>query len=191
MHAGRVGLPRYLILVAAVLVTGVAGYVGYVLYPRFDLPPVEGIGLLGLAALAGFASFFSPCSFPLLLALLGYQAAAAAGRGEVARPAVFGGALAGGAGLFLLLAGIVIALGGRALFAGVTFTSPAGITIRAVLGVLLVGLGLMQAGRLRGSLSAVGEVVRPLVRWQAQLRRRQPVAGFAVFGFAYVLAGFG
>ena len=189
--AERGGLRNYAILVVAVVVVALAGYVGYVLYPRFNLPAAQGAGLLALAAAAGFASFFSPCSFPLLLGLLGRQAVAQTNRREADRPMVFGGALAAGAGLFLLLSGVVIALGGEALFAGVTFTSPAGITIRSVVGVLLVVLGLIQTGVLPFSMHAVSNLALPLTRWQARLRRERPVAGFGVFGFAYVLAGFG
>ncbi|MBW3658583.1 MAG: heavy-metal-associated domain-containing protein [Actinobacteria bacterium] len=183
---------RYGLLAAAVLAIALAGYAGYVLYPRFDLPAVQGAGLLGLAAAAGIASFFSPCSFPLLLGLLGRQAVRRSGDGEdTARPAVFGGALALGAAVFMVLAGVVIGLGGEALFAGVTFTSTAGITIRTVVGLLLILLGLMQTGRLPLSMHAVEEAARPLARRSAALRREHPVAGFVTFGFGYVLAGFG
>ena len=182
-HHGRM---RYLVLVVAVLVVAVAGFVGYVVYPRFGLPAVEGLGLLGLAAAAGVASFFSPCSFPLLVTMLARQSV-----GRSARPAVFGGSLALGAAGFMLLAGLVIAFGGEALFAGVTFTSTAGITIRVVVGGLLVFLGLIQLGVIPLSMHAVSGFAQPLLRSQARLRRERPVAGFAVFGFAYVLAGFG
>lgn len=185
------GLGRYAVLVVGVVVVALAGYIGYVLYPRFNLPAAQGAGLLALAAAAGFASFFSPCSFPLLLGLLGRQAVAQTNRREAARPTVFGGALAAGSGTFLLLAGVVIAIGGQALFAGMTFTSPAGVTIRSIVGGLLVLLGLMQTGILPLSLHVVSDLALPLTRWQARLRRERPVAGFAVFGFAYVLAGFG
>jgi hypothetical protein len=61
----------YLLLTFAVGLVALAGYGGSVLYPRFDLPAVAGAALLGLAAAAGLGSFFSPCSFPLLVALLG------------------------------------------------------------------------------------------------------------------------
>ena len=182
---------RYALLVVAVLAVALAGYVGYVLYPRFDLPRVEGVGVLGLAAAAGIASFFSPCSFPLLLGLLGRQAAGGAHADERARPAVFGGALAIGAGSFLLLLGAVIAIGGTAMFAGVVFDSPAGIALRSVVGVLLILLGLVQTGLLPISMHAVTKAARPITRRQARLRRDRPVAGFALFGFGYVLAGFG
>jgi cytochrome c-type biogenesis protein len=173
------------------MVVAGAGYVGYVVYPRFDLPAADGLGLLGLAATAGVASFFSPCSFPLLVTLLARQALDDEEEGRSARPAVFGGSLALGAAVFMLLAGLVIALGGEALFAGVTFTSTAGITIRVVVGVLLVSLGLIQLGVIPVSMHAVSRVAQPLLRSQARMRRERPVAGFAVFGFSYVLAGFG
>lgn len=182
---------RYAVLVFAVVVVAVAGYAGYVVYPRFDLPAIQGAGLLGLAAAAGIASFFSPCSFPLLVGLLGRQAVAQTESGRSANPAVFGGALALGAAVFMLLAGLVIALGGEALFAGVTFTSTAGITIRTIVGLLLIFLGLIQIGILPFSLHGVKRLGRPITRAQARLRRERPVAGFAVFGFGYVLAGFG
>lgn len=185
------GRGRYLVLVVAVVVVAVAGFVGYVVYPRFDLPAVEGAGLLGLAAAAGVASFFSPCSFPLLVTLLARQAVADSESGRAARPAVFGGSLALGAAVFMLLSGAVIALGGEAIFAGVTFTSTAGITTRVVVGLLLILLGLIQVGALPMSMHAVSGLVQPLLKRQARLRRDRPVAGFAVFGFGYVLAGFG
>lgn len=185
------GRSRYLVLVALVVVVAAGGFVGYVLYPRFDFPGVEGVGLLGLAAAAGVASFFSPCSFPLLVTLLARQAVADSEAGRPARPAIFGASLALGAAVFMLMAGLVIALGGEALFAGVTFTSTTGITIRVVVGVLLIFLGLIQIGVVPLSMHAVSGVVQPLLKQQARLRRERPVLGFTMFGFAYVLAGFG
>lgn len=189
--SARDGRNRYLALVAVVVVVAVAGSVGYVLYPRFDLPAVEGAGLLGLAAGAGVASFFSPCSFPLLVTLLDRQAVADSESGRPARPAVFGGSLALGAATFMLSAGAIIAWGGEALFARVTFTSTAGITIRVVIGFLLILLGLIQIGALPLSMHSVSQAAQPLLKRQAGLRRDRPVMGFAVFGFGYVLAGFG
>lgn len=186
------GAGRYLVLVVVVLAVATAGYVGYVLYPRFDLPAVEGVAVLGLAAAAGVASFFSPCSFPLLLGILGREATVPADAERPAtRPVVFGGALAAGAGVFLLLAGFVIAVAGGALLAQVTFASTAGVVIRAVVGSLLLLLGGVQLGVLPSPFHAVEQAVEPLLRRQARLRRRRPVVGFAAFGFGYVLAGFG
>jgi len=139
------GRSRYLALVAVVVVVAAAGFVGYVLYPRFDLPGVEGVGLLGLAAAAGVASFFSPCSFPLLVTLLARQAVADSEAGAPARPAIFGASLALGAAVFMLMAGLVIALGGEALFAGVTFASTTGIFIRVAIRASMVVLARSSA----------------------------------------------
>jgi cytochrome c biogenesis protein CcdA/copper chaperone CopZ len=185
----------YWLLGLGVLMLALAGYAGYVLYPRFGLPAVEGASLLLLATGAGIASFFSPCSFPLLVTLLAREIGAQDPSREARRPMrsvlTFATALSLGAAVFLLLSGLVIALGGQALFAGVTFTSPAGRIIRTVVGVLLIVLGLMQAGVLPFSLHAMEHVSRPLMRSQARARRTRPVLGFGLFGFGYLLAGFG
>lgn len=182
----------YAVLVAAVAVAGLAGYTGYELYPRFDLPAAEGAGLLVLAAGAGIASFFAPCSFPLLVTLLSRPAGRSRNREPAARPVVFGAALSAGAAAFLLLAGLLIALGGRAFFESVTFTSTAGRTLRIVVGGLLIVLGLVQTGVLASrSFHAVEGLTKNLNRSQARLRRERPIAGYTAFGFFYLLAGFG
>ena len=191
-RAQRTSPARYGLLVIGVAVVGMAGYVGYVVYPRFDLPAAEGAGLLVLAAAAGIASFFAPCSFPLLVTLLSRPAGGTHRRPASAKPLVYGIALAVGAAAFLLVSGVVIALGGRALFEGVTFTSTTGRALRIVVGALLVVLGLIQAGRLPGtSFRSVEGLTKELNRAQARLRRRHPVAGYTAFGFFYLLAGFG
>lgn len=182
----------YLLLAAIVGVLALAGYAGYVLYPRFDLPAATGIGLLVLAAAAGIAAFFSPCSFPLLVTLLARESGAPEGASgsRMARALGFATALALGASAFLLLTGVAIALGASALFEGVTFTSTAGRTIRFVVGSLLILLGLIQVGLLPTSVSAHA-VTNPLMRRQARLRRERPALGFGLYGFGYLLAGFG
>ena len=188
---------RYGLLALAVVALALAGYMGYALYPRFDLPAVEGAGLFVLAAGAGIASFFSPCAFPLLVTLLGR----ASGRREAGPPSGEGrapgrslrvaGALSAGAAAFLTLVALGIALGGGALFGDVTFTSAAGRTIRAGVGALLVLLGLVQLDVLPSPMHAVESLARPFLGRQAELRRRRPTAGLALFGFGYLLAGFG
>lgn len=185
---------RYGLFVTAIVVIAVAGYAGYVVYPRFDLPALEGAGLVVLAVAAGIASFFAPCSFPLLLTLLSRQVEHSGPDREHTRrgPLWFGAALAGGAVVFLVLFGAAIAAGGRALAQGVTFTSAAGITLRIVVGLALIVLGLVQFGVLTDSaFRAVESRSKPLNRWLARLRREHPVAGVGVFGFFYLLAGFG
>lgn len=183
----------YGVLAGAALLIALAGYVGYVLYPRFDLPAASGVGLFVLAAAAGIGSFFSPCSFPLLVGLLGR--ATRAGEEESApslrRALRFATALSVGASLFLLLTGAGIAAGGAPLFEQVTFTSTAGRIIRVGVGALLVLLGLVQLGVVPMGFDLVAAAVDPLMRRQAHLRRKRPTLGFALLGFGYILAGFG
>lgn len=178
---------RYALLVVITTGVAVAGYGGYVLYPRFELPSATGATLLLLAAAAGIASFFSPCSFPLAVALLARETRP----GEQGRLTRLTFGLGVGALLFLALAGLLIAAGAGAFFKDVTFTSTAGISIRVVVGSLLILFGLIQLNVLPVSLLAVEDAAKPLLARQARLRRDRPALAFVIFGFAYLLAGFG
>jgi cytochrome c biogenesis protein CcdA len=80
---------------------------------------------------------------------------------------------------------------GGGLFAGVTFTSTAGRAIRLLVGLLLIVLGLIQLERLPVNLRRVEPAMRGYLRRQAQVRRERPMLGFGLFGFGYLLAGFG
>jgi cytochrome c-type biogenesis protein len=184
----------YALLAVMTGAVAVAGFAGYVLYPRFDLPAATGAGLLVLAAGAGVASFFSPCSFPLLVSMLARptaQAAREAGRRPIGPALGFAAGLSLGATGFLALAGGAVAVGGGALFEDVTFTSIAGRIIRALVGVALIVLGLVQLGVLAVNLRRFEPALHGLLRQQASMRRRRPLAGFTLFGFVYLLAGFG
>lgn len=181
----------YLLIIATVLVLALAGYAGYVLYPRFGLPSVSGTGLLVLAVAAGIAAFFSPCSFPLLLSLLGREAVHETDRTRSPGPVRYGAALAAGASGFLLLFGVLTALAGTAIFQDVTFTSTAGIVIRTVVGSGLILLGIIQLDRLPFSFRAADRLALPLLRVQAGQRRARPIRGYALLGFFYPVAGFG
>ena len=185
------GRTRYVVLAGAVALAGLAGYVGYVVYPRFDLPSVTGAGLLLLAAGAGVASFFSPCSFPLLVTLLAREVGGGPPSRRLRSALVFAGAFSVGAVAFVLVLGALIGLGGRGIASGVTFTSPTGIAIRITVGLLLVLLGLIQAEIIPVSFHVLERVTQPLLQRQAGFRRRHPVAGFAAFGFVYLIIGFG
>ncbi len=183
----------YILLTSIIAVLALAGYAGYILYPRFDLPAETGIGLLVLAAGAGIASFFSPCSFPLLVSLLSRDSRPRPSRWDVrmSRTLGFATALALGATAFLILTGIGIALGASALFEGVTFTSTTGRAIRLGIGALLILLGLIQFGVIHTSFDAAHAISTPVMRHQARLRREHPRLGYGLFGFIYILAGFG
>jgi cytochrome c biogenesis protein CcdA len=182
----------YALLALATAAVALIGYLGYVFYPRFDLPAGTGATLLVVAAGAGIASFFSPCSFPLLLSMLARPIAAEAEAGRPFRKAAtFAAALSLGASVFLVAVGLAIAAGASTYFDDVTFTSTAGITIRIVVGTLLITLGLIQLNLLPISFRRFAPAMHGYLRRQAQVRRRRPLVGFTLFGFGYLLAGFG
>jgi cytochrome c biogenesis protein CcdA len=184
----------YALLALATAAVALVGYLGYVFYPRFDLPAGTGATLLVLAAGAGIASFFSPCSFPLLVSILARPLAAEAdalSRRPFRKAATFAAGLSVGASVFLVLVGLAIAAGASTYFDDVTFTSTAGITIRIVVGGLLITLGLIQLNVLHISFRHFEPAMHGYLRRQAQVRRRRPLVGFVLFGFGYLLAGFG
>jgi cytochrome c biogenesis protein CcdA len=178
-----------------VVLVGVGGYGAYILYPRFNLPPLDAVGLAVLSLAAGVAAFFSPCSFPLLATLLIREMVRsgepAARRSAWGRALAYPAALSLGTLVFLALTGSVIAAGGQVLVERVTFMSLAGRIIRTLAGSLLILFGFAQLDRVRLPFSRVASVAYPLLQSQARIRRRAPVAGFAIFGFAYLVAGFG
>ncbi len=186
--ARRASLYWAAVLAAALL--GLAGYVGYVLYPRFDLPAGAGVGLLVLAAAAGVASFFSPCSFPLLVTMLARPITDADGR-PLQRAITYAAALSIGAVGFLTITGGALALGAGSLVESVTFTSTTGRVLRVVVGSALVCFGLLQLNRISIDLRRFEPRLHGVLRKQAELRRRRPFGGFVLFGFVYLLAGFG
>lgn len=189
------GRLRYIAWATASVALGLAGYLGYVVYPRFDLPAEAGAGLLVLAAAAGVASFFSPCSFPLLVSMLARPLAAPDDSDPRHRPSGralgYAMALSLGAATFLALLGGVLALGAGSVVDDVTFTSTAGRVLRVVVGVALIVFGLVQTGRVPVDLRRFEPALHRTLGKQAGLRRRRPLRGFALFGFVYLLAGFG
>lgn len=185
----------YLIFVSFIILLSIAAYSGYVFYPRFDLPAATGSGLLVLAAGAGVASFFAPCSFPLLVTLLSREVGVEdEEKKKKTRPKTssFALALSAGATSFLILAGVILAFGGQQLFSGFTFTSPQAMTTRVIVGIVLILLGLVQSGILsRKGFDWIGDYAKPLIRTQAKLRKEHPIRAFFIYGFGYLIAGFG
>lgn len=181
---------RAWMLPALVAALALAGSAGYRWYPRLALPPAEGAALLALSVAAGIASFFSPCAFPLLLALLAHEGSGSR-QGRRRRILGYAAALAAGAGVLLALTAVTIAAGGAALLGGVTFMSTTGRALRLIAGTVLIALGLAQIGYIPNPTRVVARAAMPLRRAHARVRRAAPAAGYGIFGFAYLLAGFG
>lgn len=188
-QARRPGV-SYLLVVVGAVVVAVAGFAGFRAFPGVEAG--AGAGLIALGAAAGVASFFSPCSFPLLLTILTRDAGTLSARApRIRRAVLFGASMSIGAVVFVLGLGALISLGGREFAASITFTSTGGRVIRIVVGLLLILLGLAQARVIRIPFHGPEAIGRRFTQGQARLRRERPVAGFALFGFGYLLAGFG
>jgi len=197
-EASGASFVRYAALAIAVLVASLVGYLGFVIYPSLDLSAGVGAGLIVLAATAGIASFFSPCSFPLLVGMLGRPLAERAQVGERRQPTrnslAFATALSLGVVTFLALLGTAIALGGDAIIKDVTFTSTTGRILRITVGTFLILVGLIQLGRITVPLRRFEPALKNFLRRQRREGREdgQPqLLRFGLFGFAYLAAGFG
>lgn len=182
---------KYSLFIIGILLLSSIGYLGYVIYPRFDLPFVSGAGLLVLAVGSGIASFFTPCSFPLLTTLLTRSITSPNDISPLRKALHYAVALSAGASLFLLLVGIALALGAGILFEQVTFTSIVGRSLRIIVGVMLILFGLVQLGYLTLPFDKLTSLATPIRRLQISIRDQHPSLGFLIFGFAYILAGFG
>ena len=182
----------YLLLSIGIMAVALAGYRVFVAYLQAPLPSAAGISLLVLAATAGFASLFSPCSFPLLITLLSREAVDTAGATTSRRRLIrFAVIFSVGAVIFLLLTGAAMSVGAAPIVARITFTSPAGRLLRLFTGLVLIGFGWWQwRGR---SLNAgwLNYLLQPWWRAEARLRHQRPTMRVGLYGFSYILAGFG
>lgn len=170
---------------------GILGYAIFDLYSRQSQLEAVGISLFMLAIMAGIASLFSPCSFPLLLTLLARNVGERNGRSSSTPLLRFAIAFSAGTTLFLLLTGTAISLGAAPLISRITFTSIAGWVLRFIVGTLLIGFGWWQTRGRSLNFGQLNAGLQPLWHAQARLRRRHSTVSVGLYGFSYILAGFG
>lgn len=183
---------RFLLLIAGVMVFSLVGYGGYVLYRRFDYPAQASVGLMVLAVMAGVASLFSPCSFPLLVTLLSHEATSRDSNvPSKSHPLHFAATFSLGVMAFLLIVGSALVLGAAPLMEQVTFTSPTGRLIRLLAGLVLVGFGWWQLQGRSLNFIWINALLQPLWRTEERLRRQRTTMNYGLYGFGYILAGFG
>ncbi|RMF79272.1 MAG: hypothetical protein D6737_11885 [Chloroflexi bacterium] len=176
----------------AVLALVVATFAIFLMFPRYEWHIPSNASIFVVAGVAGVASFFAPCSFPLLVTFMTHEVSDTVDDSRSLRRGLqFAAPLALGMTAFLLLVGGILALGGEALFASVTFSSPTGRLLRGLAGMLLLLLGLMQLERLPFHFYGVENLASPLLNMQQKYGRQRPFVGFVLMGFAYPLAGFG
>lgn len=173
---------RFLAVALGIVVVGVAGYLGFI---AFVSRRGEGVGTLGLAAATGFAAFFSPCSFPLMLTFVGRRSEASTG--ALASSVLLVGA---GAATVLALLALVVGVTGDWLGRIVNFSSPTGRILRLLVAGFLLAFGARHAGLLRFRAGWLDRVATVSSRVLDPTRRQGPAHDY-VYGFAYLLAGFG
>lgn len=163
------------------VVVGLAGYVGFV---RFDGPGAGGV--LFLAAATGFAAFFSPCSFPLLLTLLSRRSSESPAAALASSTRVALGGL-----ILLTLIATVIGFGGSALAMVLGLDTRAGQVFRLTIAVVLVALGLRQSRLWGFRMRWLDRVAATSARMLDPSRVAGERGRDVVYGFGYLLAGFG
>lgn len=174
---------RFGLTTLGVIVAGLGGYIGFVTFAEF---PSAGMALLILASATGFAAFFSPCSFPLLLTFLARKADHSTGAAAVSALRVGVGAAA----LLALLATLIASLG-DAVASVLAFDRTGGRAFRAVIGLSLVYLGLRQSRLIAGRIRVFDGVAAAAARAFDPARLSKRAARDFLYGFGYLLAGFG
>lgn len=175
---------RFTVTAVGLLVAGIAGYVGFVAFVESDRS--TGTAVLALAAATGFAAFFSPCSFPLLLTFLARRADKSTRHALTSALRV----VLGAAALLSLLTIPVVAFG-DATATVVAFDRPAGRIFRAVIGMALILFGLRQARLLRLRIRGFDWVATRAASTFDPSRVSTPARRDFLYGFGYLLAGFG
>ena len=177
----------FIILTAVTLGVALIGFGIFRRYPVILAGNGTLSGLYLVAIAAGAGALFSPCSFPLLVTLWARDVDGGGNR-MLWRQV---GAFTVGVTLFLLLLGGVVALGAGAFVSKLNFVSPAGRLLRFVVGLALIAFGFWQ---LRGrSLNAfwLNRALTPFWERQFRWRRERSLLSHALYGFVYILAGFG
>ncbi len=178
---------RWIIVLVSMVAVGFGGYLGFVTF--VETGSVGGLraGAMGLAVATGFAAFFSPCSFPLLLTFLVRQYGSGSRRRAVMSSVIVGF----GAVVFFGLLAVALALAGEGLGRFVGFDTTTGRLFRGVLGGFLVFLGLRQAHLIKARFRVLDTIAGAAGRTFDIANVENPATRNFVYGFGYVLAGFG
>jgi cytochrome c biogenesis protein CcdA len=185
------GMIRALLTITTITLVAIAGYGGFRFAATLDLGTEAGAGLVALAVITGFAVFFSPCSFPLLVAMLAgpNRASNAAQRRRESLTAAI--AVGAGASLFLLAVGIIVGVAGEAVVQSVGFSTTPGRILRGAVAAVILAAGLTQLGVLQLPLGRVTRFAQPIDRHRVKLSGQHQHAAQVLYGFGFVVAGFG
>lgn len=184
---------KYLVFFLEVTSLGVAGYWGYLLSSHLPVYDADTSALMILAVGAGISAFFSPCAFPMLI-----SQSTVSDEGRINRKSrrilptsknLLGFIL--GLGLFFYLIGGLLSWAGGILFQDMVPASVTGRVLHLGVGGLLILLGLIQTNVIIPDFRILPRITRGFLHAQAVLRWEHPILGGLLFGFWYILAGFG
>lgn len=178
---------RWVVVSVGAVAVGFGGYFGFVAFIETGTVAGLGAGIMGLAVATGFAAFFSPCSFPLLLTFLVRHRESRSWRGILRSSLTVG---LGAVAFFVLLAAVLAAVG-EGVGGSIGFDTTTGRVSRASLGALLVLLGLRQANVIKVRFRAFDAVAMGAARVLDSSKAARPASKDFIYGFGYVLAGFG
>jgi len=185
------GMIRALLTITTATLVAIAGYGGFRLAARLDLGTEASAGLVALAVITGFAVFFSPCSFPLLVAMLARPNRAANATQQRRESLTAAIAIGAGASLFLLAVGIIVGVTGEALVQSIGFSTTPGRILRGAVAAVIVAAGLTQLGVLHLPFSRVARFAQPIERHRVTLSGKHQHAAQVLYGSGFVIAGFG
>ncbi len=178
---------RFIAVLVGMLAAAWGGYLGFVAFVESGGHGGLGLGVMGLAAATGFAAFFSPCSFPLLLTFLVRQHE----DGSRKKTVVSSLTLGLGAVVFFGLLAVLLSLLGQGLGRVIGFDTTTGRAFRGLLGAFLLLLGLRQAHLIKARFRIFDTIARKAGRAFDTSDVENAVKRDFLYGFGYVLAGFG
>jgi cytochrome c biogenesis protein CcdA len=182
---------RVFLTVGVAAIVAIAGYSGFRFADWLDLGGEAGAGVIALAVVTGLAAFFSPCSFGFLLTLLaGPERAVTGGRRRRDGVAV-ALAIGAGASLFLLVVGVAVGLLGEGIVQSVGFSTTGGRVLRGAVASVVITAGLVQLGLISIPFWRVTRFSQPIDRRRVAVADRHQHRAHLLYGFGFVVAGFG
>lgn len=181
---GQVG--TYLIFLAVFVIITI---LGYFVFLRFATAKDVGtFSIFVVSLVAGVATFFSPCSFGLLPGYLSYFYTNISKEVKFRQSLFYGflaslGLLAFNLVLFVIVASVGLGLGKEFSVAGGGSLSSLTLTIRTIVGLLLIFLGVVQLLHV--------PIFSRLIRGLSIKLKKGSLRGLFVYGFTYNLANIG
>ena len=100
-------------------------------------------------------------------------------------------AIGAGAAAFLVVVGVVVGAVGEGVVRVVGFSTAGGRMLRGLVAAVVISAGLVQLGVIRLPLGRLTRLAQPIERQRISVADRHRRGAQALYGFGFVLAGFG